>query len=125
MVWSLVSPYLNPAIEDNRDISPVPWMMTLPSITAAHLEREHKLTPEAMAPVIAYTRGEYAADLLKGRSDPGGDAAHRETRDCDDRAWKRSLCGGPAGGWTPALICARSSARAARSQHIRLERDRV
>jgi carboxypeptidase C (cathepsin A) len=66
----LVSPYLNPAIEDNRDISPVPWMMTLPSITAAHLEREHKLTPEAMAPVIAYTRGEYAADLLKGRSDP-------------------------------------------------------
>ncbi len=45
-------------------------MLTLPSITAAHLEREHKLTPEAMAPVIAYTRGEYATDLLKGRSDP-------------------------------------------------------
>jgi len=66
----LVSPYLNPALEDNRDISPVPWMVTLPSITAAYLEREHKLTPEAMAKVIAYTRGEYAADLLKGRSDP-------------------------------------------------------
>ena len=33
----LVSPYLNPAIEDNRDISPVPWMMTLPSITACLL----------------------------------------------------------------------------------------
>jgi carboxypeptidase C (cathepsin A) len=66
----LVSPYLNPALEDNGDVSPVPWMMTLPSITAAHLEREHKLTPEAMAPVIAYTRGEYATDLLKGRSDP-------------------------------------------------------
>jgi carboxypeptidase C (cathepsin A) len=45
-------------------------MLTLPSITAAHLERDHKLTPEAMAPVIAYTRGEYASDLLKGRSDP-------------------------------------------------------
>ena len=66
----LVSPYLNPALDDNRDVSPVPWMLTLPSITAAHLEREHKLTPEAMAPVIAYTRGEYATDLLKGRSDP-------------------------------------------------------
>jgi carboxypeptidase C (cathepsin A) len=66
----LVSPYLNPALNDNGDISPVPWMLTLPSITAAHLEREHKLTPEAMAPVIAYTRGEYAVDLLKGRSDP-------------------------------------------------------
>jgi carboxypeptidase C (cathepsin A) len=66
----LVSPYLNPAQDENEDISPIPWMMTLPSITAAHLEREHKLTPEAMAPVIAYTRGEYATDLMKGRSDP-------------------------------------------------------
>lgn len=66
----LVSPYLNPAISEGGEISPVPWMMTLPSITAAHLEREHKLTPEAMAPVIAYTRGQYATDLLAGRSDP-------------------------------------------------------
>jgi carboxypeptidase C (cathepsin A) len=66
----LVSPYLNPTIDENQEISPLPWMMTLPSITAAHLERQHKLTPDAMAPVIEYTRGEYAADLLKGRSDP-------------------------------------------------------
>jgi carboxypeptidase C (cathepsin A) len=66
----LVSPYLNPTLDDNRDLSPIPWIVTLPSITAAHLEREHKLTPEAMAQVIAYTRGEYATDLLKGRSDP-------------------------------------------------------
>jgi carboxypeptidase C (cathepsin A) len=66
----LVSPYLNPAASENGDLSPVPWMMTLPSIVAAHLEREEKLTPEAMASVIAYTRGEYAGDLLKGRSDP-------------------------------------------------------
>jgi carboxypeptidase C (cathepsin A) len=44
-------------------------MMTLPSITAAHLERENKLTAPAMADVIAYTRGEYATTLLKGRSD--------------------------------------------------------
>jgi len=66
----LVSPYLNPSIEDDGDLSPVPWIMTLPPITAAHLEREKKLTPEAMADVIAYTRGEYAATLLKGRSDP-------------------------------------------------------
>ena len=66
----LVSPYLNPALNDNGDMSPLPWMMTLPSITAAHLERQHKLTPEAMAQVIAYTRGEYVTDLLKGHSDP-------------------------------------------------------
>ncbi len=66
----LVSPYLNPALAENGDVSPVPWLLTLPSIAAAHLEREHKLTPEAMAKVMAYTRGEYATDLLKGRSDP-------------------------------------------------------
>jgi carboxypeptidase C (cathepsin A) len=66
----LVSPYLNPTLDESGDISPVPWLLTLPSITAAHLERQHKLTPDAMAQVIAYTRGEYASDLLKGRSDP-------------------------------------------------------
>jgi carboxypeptidase C (cathepsin A) len=66
----LVSPYLNPALGENTDVSPMEWLLTLPSISAAHLEREHKLTPEAMAKVIAYTRGEYATDLLKGRSDP-------------------------------------------------------
>ncbi|HTS27933.1 MAG TPA: hypothetical protein VMH81_18790 [Bryobacteraceae bacterium] len=66
----LVSPYLNPAINENPEISPLPWMLTLPSIAAAHLEREHKMTADAMARVIAYTRGEYASDLLKGRSDP-------------------------------------------------------
>src|SRR6202012_4628568 len=41
-----------------------------PSITAAHLEREHKLTPEAMQQVIAYTRGDYAEALLQGRANP-------------------------------------------------------
>lgn len=66
----LVSPYLNPTIEQNGDLSPIPWMVTLPSIAAAHLEREHKLTPEAMKEVLAYTFGEYATDLLKGNSDP-------------------------------------------------------
>ena len=33
----LVSPYLNPTIESDGDMSPLPWMMTLPPITAAHL----------------------------------------------------------------------------------------
>ena len=65
----LVSPYLNPAQDENGDLSPVPWMLTLPSIAAAHLEREGKLNSDTMAAVIAYTRGEYATDLLKGRSD--------------------------------------------------------
>jgi carboxypeptidase C (cathepsin A) len=66
----LVSPALNPMARENGDLSPLPWMLTLPSITAAHLEREKKLTPQAMSDVIAYTQGEYASTLLKGRSDP-------------------------------------------------------
>ena len=66
----LVSPYLNPTLDDNSDVSPMQWLLSLPSISAAHLERVHKLTPQSMAEVIAYTRGEYATDLLKGRSDP-------------------------------------------------------
>lgn len=66
----LVSPYLNPWIESNGEISPLPWMMSLPSIAAAYLERKHELTPERMAKVIAYTRGQYVTDLLAGRSDP-------------------------------------------------------
>ncbi|SNT26890.1 Carboxypeptidase C (cathepsin A) [Granulicella rosea] len=65
----LVSPYLNPAIGDMGDLSPIPWMVTLPSITAAHYEREKKLSDATMAPVIAYTRTEYASALMKGRSD--------------------------------------------------------
>ncbi len=65
----LVSPYLNPTIDNDGDLSPIPWLMTLPPITAAHLERDKKLTPEAMAEVISYTEGEYATTLLKGRAD--------------------------------------------------------
>jgi carboxypeptidase C (cathepsin A) len=64
----LVSPYLNPEAGDGN-LSPIPWLITLPSITAAHLESDGKLTPEAMQQVIGYTRGDYAAALLKGRSD--------------------------------------------------------
>jgi len=67
----LVSPYLNPTMDGHGyAFSPLPWMMTLPSITAANLEREHKLTPQAMQDVIAYTEGEYATTLIKGNSDP-------------------------------------------------------
>jgi carboxypeptidase C (cathepsin A) len=70
----LVSPYLNPERGDG-DLSPIPWMTDLPSITAAHLESEGKLTDAAMQQVIAYTRGDYAEALLKGRSDPAANDA--------------------------------------------------
>lgn len=71
----LVSPYLNPTVESHGDLSPIPWMVTLPSITAAHLEREQKLTPEAMAGVIDYTQGTYATTLIEGRSNPAATQA--------------------------------------------------
>ncbi|MGH9608495.1 MAG: S10 family peptidase [Bryobacteraceae bacterium] len=67
----LVSPYLNPTDRNHGYIySPVQWMITLPPIVAAHLEREGKLTPQAMQSVIAYDEGPYATALIKGTSDP-------------------------------------------------------
>jgi carboxypeptidase C (cathepsin A) len=66
----LVSPYLDPGASSNGDLSPLPWMLTLPSIAAANLERQGKLNAATMAQIVDYTRTDYVADLLKGRSDP-------------------------------------------------------
>src|SRR5579863_2306295 len=65
----LVSPYLDPGAGNNGDLSPLPWMLTLPSIAAANLERQGKLSDAAMAQIVTYTRTDYVADLLRGRSD--------------------------------------------------------
>jgi carboxypeptidase C (cathepsin A) len=65
----LVSPALNPSA-GSEDFSPIPWMITLPSMVAANYERKGMLTDANMQAVIDYTRGEYAMDLLKGTSDP-------------------------------------------------------
>ncbi len=65
----LVSPALAPSVGSD-EISPIPWMITLPSITAANYERKGTLSNETMAPVIAYTEGEYMVDLMHGFSDP-------------------------------------------------------
>ncbi|WP_076068421.1 S10 family peptidase [Sphingomonas montana] len=71
----MVSPYLDPAATgDGTALSPLPWMIELPSMAAGHLERQGKLTPAAMAGVEAYVRGPYATDLLNGRSDPAAPA---------------------------------------------------
>ncbi|TAN04806.1 MAG: peptidase S10 [Rhodanobacteraceae bacterium] len=71
----LLSPYLDPLAWSDDLVSPMAWMTTLPSIVAAHLEREGKLSAANMAPIIAYTRGTYAETLMKGRSDPAAYAA--------------------------------------------------
>ena len=69
---TMVSPYLNPqAIDDDENsLSPLPYMVSLPAMAAANLERQGKLTPETLAEVEAYARGEFATDLFRGRSDP-------------------------------------------------------
>ena len=67
----LVSPLLDGASRSAGDLSPLPWMMTLPSVAASKLERDGRLSDATMAPVIAYTRGEYLHDIMAGRSDPG------------------------------------------------------
>ncbi len=71
----LVSPLLDGAARQDGDVSPLPWMINLPSIAAANLERQNRLTPEAMAEVEAYTRGDYMLALVKGKSDPAGHQA--------------------------------------------------
>ncbi|WP_421736308.1 S10 family peptidase [Caulobacter sp.] len=65
----LVSPLLTSAGRQGQEVSPLPSMWTLPSIAAAKLERDGKLTPDAIKAVEDYTRGEYMVDLMKG-SDP-------------------------------------------------------
>ena len=67
----MVSPYLEPGADASPDFSPMAWVATLPSMAASNYERQGKtLTPELMAEVEAYARGEYVTDLLKGRRDP-------------------------------------------------------
>ena len=65
----LVSPFLDSQAFEG-DLSGTNFVVTLPSMVAANLERHNQLTPQAMAAAEDYARGQYAGDLLKGRSDP-------------------------------------------------------
>ncbi|MGZ3297615.1 MAG: S10 family peptidase [Asticcacaulis sp.] len=67
----MVSPYLDPgAVGDETALSPLPWMINLPSMAAGHFEREGRLTPAAIAEVEQYDRTQFVTDFLAGRSDP-------------------------------------------------------
>jgi len=67
----MVSPYLQPSADQAPDFSPMPWVITLPSMAAANYERQGKALGEAqMAEVEDYARGEFVTDLMKGRRDP-------------------------------------------------------
>ena len=66
----MLSPFLDAASWTAGNFSPMPWISTLPSMAASNLERQGKLTPQALEDVQNYARGEYAVDLMKGESDP-------------------------------------------------------
>ncbi|WP_372786644.1 S10 family peptidase [Phenylobacterium sp.] len=67
----MVSPYLEPPMDQAPNFSPMTWVTTLPSMTAANYERQGKtLSPEQMREVEDYARGEFVTDLMKGRRDP-------------------------------------------------------
>ena len=67
----MVSPYLEPPMDQAPNFSPMTWVTTLPSMAAANYERQGKpLSPAQMADVEAYARGEFVTDLMKGRRDP-------------------------------------------------------
>ena len=67
----MVSPYLEPPMDQAPDFSPLTWVTTLPSMAAANYERHGKaLSPAQMRDVEDYARGEFVSDLMKGRRDP-------------------------------------------------------
>ena len=67
----MVSPFLDARTQSFEDISPLPYIVTLPSEAAANYERQGKpLNAQTLAEVEDYARTEFAVDLLKGRSDP-------------------------------------------------------
>lgn len=68
----LVSPYLSPTLRKNPRVSPMQWVVTMPSIAAAHLERQGRLTRARMDKIIDYDETGYVSALLRGRSDPAG-----------------------------------------------------
>lgn len=71
-VWgmTLVSPRIDYHLPGGRDISPLPWVTTLPSMAAAKRERDGRvLTAADMADVEEYARTEFAVDLLRGARD--------------------------------------------------------
>ena len=67
----MVSPYLDPsAIGNETSLSPLPWLIDLPSMTAGNYERQGRpLNAETMSEVENYARTDFLADFLKGTAD--------------------------------------------------------
>jgi carboxypeptidase C (cathepsin A) len=70
----MLSPYLDSNFENDDDTSPMGWAMRLPSMAAAELERQGKLTPAALKPVEDYAQSEFLVDFMRGPRDPAATA---------------------------------------------------
>ncbi len=68
---TMVSPYLDPPATGGDDaLSPLPWMINLPSMAAGNLERQGKpLDEAALAAVEQYDRTQFVTDYLAGVRD--------------------------------------------------------
>lgn len=65
----MISPVLDFTFQRDARGSPLSWVVSLPGMAAVRLEREGKLSRQALAAVEAYASGAYLADLLKGPRD--------------------------------------------------------
>jgi carboxypeptidase C (cathepsin A) len=70
----MVSPYLDGNFENDDDTSPMGWAVRLPSMAAAHFEREGRLSSDALRPVEDYARTEFISDYLRGGRDEAATA---------------------------------------------------
>ncbi len=70
----MVSPYLDAGLTSDDDVSPMGWVVRLPSMAAAKLEREGRLSPATLQPAIDYARGEFIRDYMAGPRDTAATA---------------------------------------------------
>ncbi|MDR6872211.1 carboxypeptidase C (cathepsin A) [Bosea sp. BE125] len=65
----LLSPVLDFTYQRDARGSPLRWAVQLPSLAATPLEREGRLSRQALLETESYAAGDYLADLLKGPRD--------------------------------------------------------
>lgn len=65
----MLSPVLDFTYQRDPRASPLRWVVQLPAMAAVKLEREGKLSRQAVAEAESYASGEYLTDLLKGPRD--------------------------------------------------------
>ena len=78
----MLSPYLDGDFGNDDDTSPMGWAVRLPSMAAAKLERDGKLSAETLGPVEEYARTQFLTDYMRGPRDEAA-TTRLETRIVD------------------------------------------